>query len=82
MIENPLLDRAGGNPNKTHTIDFETLKIVKNKLNLIDIWGKNHPFQKSFTYHSGDNTTHSRLHRFYITKTKNYQMPNNTNYNF
>ena len=46
MIENPLLDRAGGNPNKTHTIGFETLKIVKNKLNLIDIWGKNHPFQK------------------------------------
>ena len=69
MIENPLLDRAGGNPNKTHTIGFETLKIVKNKLNLIDIWGKNHPFQKSFTYHNGDNTTHSRLHRFYITKT-------------
>ena len=69
MIENPLLDRAGGNPNKTHTIGFETLKIVKNKLNLIDIWGKNHPFKKSFTYHNADNTIHSRLDRFYITKT-------------
>ena len=55
--------------NKTHTIGSETLKIVKNKLNLIDIWGKNNPFQKSCTYHNADGTIHSRLDRFYITKT-------------
>ena len=40
MIENLFLDRIGGNPNKTHTIGFETFKAVKNKLNLIDIWKK------------------------------------------
>ena len=69
MIKNTLLDRTGGNPNKTHTAGFKTLKIVKNKLNLIDIWRKNNPFQKIFTYHNADNTIHSRLDRFYITKT-------------
>ena len=40
MIENLFLDRIGGNPNKTHTIGFETFKTVKNKLNLIDTWRK------------------------------------------
>ena len=69
MIENTLVDWTGGNPNKTHTIGSETLKIVKNKLNLIDIWGKNNPFQKSCTYHNADSTIHIRLDRFYITKT-------------
>ena len=69
MIKNTLLDRTGGNPNKTYTAGFITLKIVKNKLNLIDIWRKNNPFQKIFTYHNADNAIHSRLDRFYITKT-------------
>ena len=68
MIENTFLDMTGGNPNKTHTIGLETLKTVKNKLNLIDIWRKNNPFQKRFTYNNGDNTIHSRLDGFYITK--------------
>ena len=69
MIENTLIDRTGRNPNKTHTIGSETVKIVKSKLNLIDIWRKNNPFQKSFTYLNTDSTVHSRLDRFYITKT-------------
>ena len=56
MIENLYFDRIGGNPNKTHTIGFETFKTVKNKLNLIDLWRKNNPFQKNFTYHNADNT--------------------------
>ena len=69
MIENTLINRTGGNPNKTHTIGSETVKIVKNKLNLIDILRKNNPFQKGFTYHNADSTAHSKLDRFYITKT-------------
>ena len=69
IIENLFLDRTGGNPNETHIIGFETLKTVKNKLNLIDIWRKNNPFQKSFTYNNADNTIHTRLDRFYINKT-------------
>ena len=52
-----------------HTIGFETFKTVKNKLNLVDIWRKNNSFQKNFTYHNAGNTIHSRLDRFYITKT-------------
>ena len=40
MIENLFFDRIGGNPNKTHTIGFETFKTVKKKLNSIDIWKK------------------------------------------
>ena len=66
MIENLFLDRIGGNPNKTHTIGSETFKTVKIKLNLIDIWRKNNPLQKSYTYHNPENTIHDRI---YITKT-------------
>ena len=69
MIENLFLARTGGNPNKTHTIGSETFKTTKNKLNLIDIWRKNNPFLKNYTYHNTDNTIHSRLDRIYITKT-------------
>ena len=68
MIENIFLDRLGGNPKYTHTIGLETLKKIKNKHNLTDIWRKNNPFQKCFTYHNADNTIHSRSDRFYISK--------------
>ena len=68
MIENISLDRLGGNPNKTHTIGLENLEKIKNKLNLIDTWRKNNPFQKLFTYHNGDKTIHSRIDRIYISK--------------
>ena len=64
MIESIFLDRIGRNLQKTHTIGIETLQVIKNKLNLTDLWRKNNPFQKSFTYHNADNTIHSRLDRF------------------
>ena len=54
---------------KKHTIGIETLQVIKNKLNLTDLWRKNNPFQKSFTHHNADNTIHSRLDRFYVSKT-------------
>ena len=55
---------------KKHTIGIdETLQVIKNKLNLTDLWRKNNPFQKSFTHHNADNTIHSRLDRFYASKT-------------
>ena len=53
---------------KTHTIGLENLELLKNKLNLIDTWRKNNPFQKMFTYHNADNTIHSRIDRIYISK--------------
>ena len=36
---------------------------------MIDLWRKNNPLQKSFTYHNADNTIHSILDRFYVSKT-------------
>ena len=44
MIESTFLDRIGGNAQKTHTIGIETLKVIKNKLYLIDLWRKSSPF--------------------------------------
>lgn len=69
MIENLYLDGLGRNPKITLIIGIQTLKIIKNKHNLIDIWRKNNPFQNNFTYHNADNTSHSRLDRVYTTKT-------------
>ena len=40
MVEDPLLDRYGGNPNITHTIGINHLKKIKQKYNLTDIWPK------------------------------------------
>ena len=41
MIENIFLDRLCRNPNNTHTIDIQTLNLIKNKHKLIDISRKN-----------------------------------------
>ena len=37
MLENIFLDRIGGNPNNTHTLDIQDLNCIKNKNKLIDM---------------------------------------------
>ena len=81
MVENLLLDRQGGNPNNTHLLGIQYLQKIKQKYNLTDIWQKQHPGKKSFTFHNNNHQIHSRLGRFYIPqnqKIKNVNIiPNN-----
>ena len=81
MVENLLLDRQGGNPNNTHLLGIQYLQKIKQKYNLTDIWRKQHPGKKSFTFHNNNHQIHSRLDRFYIPqnqKIKNVNIiPNN-----
>ena len=80
MIEDQFLDKLGGNINNTHLIDKTKTTEIKNEHNLVDIWRKNNPFKRLFTYHNHVNTTHSRLDRIYLSKTNNTKtckiMPN------
>ena len=55
MVEDLLLDRHGGNPNNTHLLRIQYLQKIKQKYNLTNIWQKQHPGKKSFTFH---NKTH------------------------
>lgn len=69
MIENIFLDKLGGNTSNVHLIGLNELTKIKNKHKLVDIWRKNNPSKRNFTYHNADNTIHSRLDRICISKT-------------
>ena len=50
MVEDILLDRQGGNPNNTHMLGFDHLTQTKQANNLVDIWQKENPDKRLFTY--------------------------------
>ena len=81
MVEDPLLDRHGGNPNITHTLGIYYLTKIKEKYNLTDIWRKENPDKKLFTYHNKNQQIDSRIDRIYLLqdqKIKNTSIiPNN-----
>ena len=66
MVEDILLDRKGGNPNKTHTLGLDYLTKIKQTNNLTDIWQKENPHKTLFTFHNKNQQIHSRIDRFYI----------------
>ena len=66
MVEDLLLDRQGGNPNTTHTLGLNSLTKTKQKYNLTDIWRKENPDKKLFTYHNKFQQILSRIDRFYL----------------
>ena len=68
MIEDKFLDKLGGSTNNTNLIGLNKLIEIKNEHKLVDIWRKNNPFKRIFTYHNHDQTIHSRLDRIYISK--------------
>ena len=70
MVEDILLDRKGGNPNKTHTLGLDYLIKIKQANNLTDIWRKENPHKTLFTYHNINQQIHSRIDRFYITSNQ------------
>ena len=69
VIEDKFLDKLGDNTSRTHLIGLNKLLEIKHEHNLVDIWRKNNPYKRIFTYHNHDKTIHSRLHRIYISKT-------------
>ena len=81
MVEDPLLDRYGGNPNITHTIGINHLKKIKKKYNLTDIWPKENLDKKLFTYHNKNQQIHSGVDRIYLLQNQKTQntsvIPNN-----
>ena len=81
MAEDPLLDRHGGNPNITHTLGIYYLTKIKQKYSLTDIWRKENPDKKLFTYHNKNQQIDSRIDRIYLLqdqKIKNtFIIPNN-----
>ena len=82
MVEDILLDRQGGHPNNTHMLGLDYLKQIKEKNKLIDIWRKENPNKRLFTFHNQNQFIHSRIDRFYINKNKKTKyisiFPNNS----
>ena len=70
MVEDILLDRKGGNPNKTHTLGLDYLTKIKQTNNLTDIWQKENPHKTLFTFNNKNHQIHSRIDRFYITNNQ------------
>ena len=70
MVEDLLLDRQGGNPNTTHTLGLNSLTKTKQKYNLTDIWRKENPDKKLFTYHNKFQQILSRIDRFYLLQNQ------------
>ena len=70
MVEDILLDRKGGNPNKTHTLGLDYLTKIKQTNNLTDIWQKENPHKTLFTFNNKNQQIHSRIDRFYITNNQ------------
>ena len=70
MVEDLLLDRQGGNPNTTHTLGLNSLTKTKQKYNLTDIWWKENPDKKLFTYHNKFQQILSRIDRFYLLQNQ------------
>ena len=71
MVEDLLLERQGGNPNTTHTLGLNSLtKKTKQKYNLTDIWRKENPDKKLFTYHNKFQQILSRIDCFYLLQNQ------------
>ena len=80
MVKDIPNDRTGGNPTTQH-YGTEYIKNIKNNNNMIDIWRKQKPQKKEYTYFNHLPNFKSRIDRFYLTANieTNYKiMTNNT----
>ena len=69
MVKDLYLHRQGGKPNNTHLLGLDHLMEIKQNSNLVDIWRKQNPNKKQFTFHNYNNSIKSRIGRSYIEKT-------------
>ena len=70
MVEDFLLYCQGGNPNNTHMLGLEYLTKIKQTYNLTDIWRKENPSKRLFTYHNKNQSIHSRIDRIYLQQNQ------------
>ena len=69
MVHDFNKDRKGGTPTRVHTYGLATLSSqILIPFDLVDVWRDAHPDKLRFTYHTPDNTIHSRLDRIYVPK--------------
>ena len=61
MVEDIQLDRSGGTPNSAHEKGKVELNQVKLDNDLVDIWRKNSPTAREYTWSSGNRLIHSRI---------------------
>ena len=73
MIENIPLDRGGGNPTTQH-YGIEHLQNIKTNNNMIDIWRKQHPAKKEYTYMN--NLTDFKSRKDHLRPRNNIQNKN------
>ena len=66
MVENIQKNRADGNPTTQH-YGLEYIKNIKENNNMIDIWRKQNPQKKEYTYFNNLADLKSRIDRFYLT---------------
>ena len=66
MVEKIQKDRAGGNPTTQH-YGLEYIKNIKENNNMTDIWHKQNPQKKEYTYVNNLAYFKSRIDRFYLT---------------
>ena len=66
MVENKPKDRAGGNP-LTQQYHIEYINNIKNNNNMIDIWQKQNPKKKEYTYFNGLADFKPRIDSFNLT---------------
>ena len=66
MVEDLPKDRADGNPTTQHH-GIEYINNIKNNNNMIDIWRKQNPKKRQYTYFNDLADFKSRIDRFYLT---------------
>ena len=59
-------DKCGGNPNLGDT-GSPQLRQLLTRFQLVDIWRKQHPHERQYTWHNKTNTIMCRLDKFYIS---------------
>ena len=66
MVEKIQKDRAGRNPTTQH-YGLEYIKNIKENNNMKDIWHKQNPQKKEYTYVNNLADFKSRIDRFYLS---------------
>ena len=68
MVEDREKDRRGGTFLARHTYGKSALNDLIEGFDLVDIWRQKNPDRRQFTWHSPDESIHSRLDRIYLPK--------------
>ena len=65
-VENPQMDKFGGNPHRG-TAGLASLRFLSQTYGLVDVFQKNNPTTRSFTWFTPNSSIGVRLDQFYLT---------------